>query len=169
MLSIIRGRVWTFGDNVDTDVITPSILVDAPMEEMKKHVLEALNPRFPLEVMPGDVIVAGKNFGCGSSRETAPDAIRALGVAAVVAASFGRIFFRNAIAIGLPIIICPQAAEHFQEGQKIELDIPRAIVKNLTDGSIFSGDVLSKDILDILSAGGILALLKAQIKKGATP
>lgn len=162
MLKIMRGKVWRFGDNVDTDVITPGIYMDAPMEEMKKHVLEAMNPRFPREVQPGDVIIAGKNFGCGSSRETAPNAIQALGVAAVVAASFGRIFFRNAIAIGLPIITCPQAAEHFQEGEEAELDIPQALVKNLTQDSTHSGEVLAGEILDILSTGGILAWLKSR-------
>lgn len=160
MLDLIRGRVWKFGDNVDTDVITPSIYVDAPMEEIKKHVLEALNPRFSLEVQQGDVIIAGKNFGCGSSRETAPNAIQALGVAAVVAESFGRIFFRNAIAIGFPIITCSKVSEYFQDGDEAELDIPRAIVKNLTRKTILSGEVLTKDILDILSAGGILSFLK---------
>ena len=162
MLKIMRGKVWRFGDNVDTDVITPGIYMDGPMEEMKKHVLEAMNPRFPREVQPGDVIIAGKNFGCGSSRETAPNAIQALGVAAVVAASFGRIFFRNAIAIGLPIITCPQAAEHFQEGEEAELDIPQALVKNLTRDSTHSGEVLAGEVLDILSAGGILAWLKSR-------
>ncbi len=162
MLKIMRGKVWKFGDNVDTDVITPGIYMDAPMEELKKHVLEAMNPRFPREVQPGDVIIAGKNFGCGSSRETAPNAIQALGVAAVVAASFGRIFFRNAIAIGLPIITCPQAAEHFQEGEEAELDIPQALVKNLTRDSTHSGEVLAGEVLDILSAGGILAWLKSR-------
>jgi 3-isopropylmalate/(R)-2-methylmalate dehydratase small subunit len=162
MLKIMRGKVWKFGDNVDTDVITPGIYMDAPMEEMKKHVLEAMNPRFPREVQPGDVIIAGKNFGCGSSRETAPNAIQALGVAAVVAASFGRIFFRNAIAIGLPIITCPQVAEHFQEGEEAELDIPQALVKNLTRYSTHSGEVLAGEVLDILSAGGILAWLKSR-------
>jgi 3-isopropylmalate/(R)-2-methylmalate dehydratase small subunit len=162
MLKIMRGKVWKFGDNVDTDVITPGIYMDAPMEEMKKHVLEAMNPRFPREVQPGDVIIAGKNFGCGSSRETAPNAIQALGVAAVVSASFGRIFFRNAIAIGLPIITCPQAAEHFQEGEEAELDIPQALVKNLTRDSTHSGEVLAGEVLDILSAGGILARLKSR-------
>ena len=162
MLKIMRGKVWRFGDNVDTDVITPGIYMDAPMEELKKHVLEAMNPRFPREVQPGDVIIAGKNFGCGSSRETAPNAIQALGVAAVVAASFGRIFFRNAIAIGLPIITCPQAAEHFQEGEEAELDIPQALVKNLTRESTHSGEVLAGEVLDILSAGGILAWLKSR-------
>jgi 3-isopropylmalate/(R)-2-methylmalate dehydratase small subunit len=162
MLKIMRGKVWKFGDNVDTDVITPGIYMDAPMEEMKKHVLEAMNPRFPREVQPGDMIIAGKNFGCGSSRETAPNAIQALGVAAVVAASFGRIFFRNAIAIGLPIITCSQAAEHFQEGEEAELDIPQALVKNLTRDSTHSGEVLAGEVLDILSAGGILAWLKSR-------
>jgi 3-isopropylmalate/(R)-2-methylmalate dehydratase small subunit len=162
MLKIMRGKVWKFGDNVDTDVITPGIYMDAPMAELKKHVLEALNPRFPREVQPGDVIIAGKNFGCGSSRETAPHAIQALGVAAVVAASFGRIFFRNAIAIGLPIITCPQAAEHFQEGEEAELDIPQALVKNLMRDSTHSGEVLAGEVLDILSAGGILTWLKSR-------
>jgi 3-isopropylmalate/(R)-2-methylmalate dehydratase small subunit len=163
MLNIVRGRVWKFGDNIDTDVITPSIYVDAPIDEMKKHVLEALNQRFPSEVRPGDVVIAGENFGCGSSRETAPKALQALGVAVVVAGSFGRIFFRNAIAIGLPIITCPKAAELFQEGDEAELDIPHAIVKNPSRGFTLSGEILAKDILDILSAGGILALLKLQM------
>ena len=162
-IAIVRGRVWKFGDNVDTDVITPGIYMDAPMDEMKKHVLETLSPRFPLEVQPGDIIIAGKNFGCGSSRETAPNAIQALGVAAVVAGSFGRIFFRNAISIGLPIITCPQADHLFQEGEEAELDIPRATVNNLTQGSSLAGEPLAKDILDILFAGGILALLKSNI------
>ena len=163
MFAIVRGKVWKFGDNVDTDVITPGIYMDAPMEEMKKHVMETLTPRFPLEVQPGDIIIAGKNFGCGSSRETAPNAIQALGVAAVVAGSFGRIFFRNAIAIGLPIITCPQADGLFQEGDKAELDIPNATIKNLTQSSSIAGEPLVKDILDILFAGGILALLKSHI------
>ena len=169
MLNIIRGRVWKFGDNVDTDVITPSIYVDAPMEEMKRHVLEALNPCFSREVKPGDVIVAGKNFGCGSSRETAPNAIQALGVAAVAAESYGRIFFRNAIAIGLPIVTCPRVSASFNGGDEAELDIPRAMVSNLTQGLTLSGEILAKDILDILSAGGILALLKSRMGSVSGP
>jgi len=165
MNKIIRGRVWRFGDNVDTDVITPGIYIDAPMEEMKKHVLEALNPQFPKEVNPGDIIVAGKNFGCGSSRETAPEALKALGISAVIAESFARIFFRNAIAIGLPVLPCAGAAGAFQEGDQAELDVFKALVKNLTQHTTISGQPLSKDILSILTQGGILVLLRTLREK----
>jgi 3-isopropylmalate/(R)-2-methylmalate dehydratase small subunit len=164
-MEIIRGRVWLFGDNVDTDVITPGVYVDAPMEEMKKHVLEALNPRFPKEVKAGDIIVAGKNFGCGSSRETAPDAIKALGIGAVVAESFARIFFRNAVSIGLPVLPCPGASRAFGEGDEAEVDIFGAQVKNLSSTKTLSGEPLAKDILDLISRGGTLALLKAMKKE----
>jgi 3-isopropylmalate/(R)-2-methylmalate dehydratase small subunit len=164
-MEIIRGRVWLFGDNVDTDVITPGVYVDAPMEEMKKHVLEALNPRFPQEVKAGDIIVAGKNFGCGSSRETAPDAIKALGIGAVVAESFARIFFRNAVSIGLPVLPCPGAPEAFGEGDEAEVDIFGAQVKNLSSTKTLPGEPLAKDILDLISRGGTLALLKAMKKE----
>ena len=164
-MEMIRGRVWLFGDNVDTDVITPGVYVDAPMEEMKKHVLEALNPRFPKEVKAGDIIVAGKNFGCGSSRETAPDAIKALGIGAVVAESFARIFFRNAVSIGLPILPCPGAPKAFGEGDEAEVDIFGARVKNLSSSQTLAGQPLAKDILDILSGGGTLPLLKAMAEK----
>jgi len=149
---------------VDTDVITPGIYVDKPMEEMKKHVLEALDPRFPAEAGPGDVIVGGRNFGCGSSRETAPDAIKALGISAVAAGSFGRIFFRNAIAIGLPIVTCSGASGLFKAGEEAELDIEKALVKNLASGEFLTGELLAEHILEILRAGGILAKLKARLK-----
>jgi 3-isopropylmalate dehydratase small subunit len=165
ILNTIRGRVWKFGDHVDTDVITPGVYVDAPMEEMKKHVLEALNPRFPKEVKPGDILVAGKNFGCGSSRETAPDAIQALGVAAIIADSFARIFFRNAVAIGLPVLPCPGAHDQFQEGEEAELDLFQAKVTNLSSGAALAGQPLHPDILEIISQGGTLNLLKAQAEK----
>jgi 3-isopropylmalate/(R)-2-methylmalate dehydratase small subunit len=159
-MEIFRGRVWLFGDNVDTDVITPGIHVDASMEEMKKHVLEALNPKFPKEVKAGDIIVAGKNFGCGSSRETAPDAIKALGIGAVVAESFARIFFRNAVSIGLPVLPCPGVSGAFREGEEAGVDVPRATVTNLSSSRTLQGQPLAKDILDILSQGGTLSLLK---------
>jgi 3-isopropylmalate/(R)-2-methylmalate dehydratase small subunit len=164
-MEIIRGRVWIFGDNVDTDVITPGVYVDAPLEEMKKHVLEALNPRFPGEVKPGNIIVAGKNFGCGSSRETAPDAIKAMGVAAVIAESFARIFFRNAVSIGLPVLPCQGVSRAFQEGDDAEMDILQAKITNLSTGATLTGQPLAKGILDILSQGGTLSLLKALANK----
>jgi len=161
----IRGKVWLFGDNVDTDVITPGLYVDASMEEMKKHVLEALNPKFPKEVKAGDIIVAGKNFGCGSSRETAPDAIKALGIGAVVAETFARIFFRNAISIGLPILPCPGVSGTFREGEEVELNVSGAKVTNLSSNRTLQGQPLAKDILDILSRGGTLSLLKSMAEK----
>lgn len=164
-MEIIRGRVWLFGDNVDTDVITPGLYVDAPMEEMKKHVLEALNPKFPKEVKSGDIIVAGKNFGCGSSRETAPDAIKALGVGAVIAESFARIFFRNAISIGLPVLPCPGVSGAFHEGEEAGVDVIGAKVTNLSSKRVLQGQPLAKDILDILSQGGTLSLLKEMAQK----
>ncbi|MBP1722681.1 MAG: leuD 1 [Deltaproteobacteria bacterium] len=165
MLDLIHGRVWLFGDNVDTDVITPGVYVDAPLEEMKKHVLEALNLRFPKEVKAGDIIVAGKNFGCGSSRETAPDAIKALGVGAVIAESFARIFFRNAISIGLPVLPCPGISGAFREGEEAEVDVFGAKVINLSSNRILQGQPLAKDILDMLSQGGTLSLLKEMAQK----
>ena len=165
MLDLIHGRVWLFGDNVDTDVITPGVYVDAPLEEMKKHVLEALNPRFPKEVKAGDIIAAGKNFGCGSSRETAPDAIKALGVGAVIAESFARIFFRNAISIGLPVLPCPGISGAFREGEEAEVDVFGAKVINLSSNRILQGQRLAKDILDMISRGGTLSLLKEMAQK----
>ena len=165
MLDLIHGRVWLFGDNVDTDVITPGVYVDAPLEEMKKHVLEALNLRFPKEVKAGDIIAAGKNFGCGSSRETAPDAIKALGVGAVIAESFARIFFRNAISIGLPVLPCPGISGAFREGEEAEVDVFGAKVINLSSNRILQGQPLAKDILDMLSQGGTLSLLKEMAQK----
>ena len=164
-METIRGRVWIFGDNVDTDLITPGVYVDAPMEEMKKHALEALNPRFPKEVKVGEIIVAGKNFGCGSSRETAPDAIKALGIGAEIAESFARIFFRNAISIGLPVLPCPGVSVAFREGEEAELDVSGAKVTNLSSNRTLPCQPLAKEILDILSRGGTLSLLKSMAEK----
>ena len=119
---ILHGRVWKFGDNIDTDQIALTIYSRLPMEEMKYHVLERIRPEFGKGAKPGDIILAGTNFGCGSSRETAPVAIKALGISAEVAESFARIFFRNAINIGLPILECPAAAADIAEGDEIEVE-----------------------------------------------
>ncbi|MGD8227884.1 MAG: 3-isopropylmalate dehydratase [Desulfobacteraceae bacterium] len=160
MDKLIKGRVWKFGDNIDTDVISPTKFIDLPMEELKAHALEEINPKFPKEVGSGDLVVAGKNFGCGSSREQAATVLKALGVGAVVAESFARIFLRNAIAHGLPILVCPDVSQNLEEGEELEVNIEKAIVKKINQGTVFEGMPLSKDMLDILRKGGILPLLK---------
>lgn len=156
----IRGMVWKFGDNIDTDLITPGKYMDLPFEEMRKHVLEAVNPEFAAKVKAGDVIIAGTNFGCGSSRETAPQAIKALGVGAVVAESFARIFFRNAIAIGLPVISCPNVSKAFDNGDEAEVDIENAEVRNITKGITLKAIPLSEDIKKVILKGGVVPLLR---------
>lgn len=164
MATLIRGKIWKFGDNIDTDVITPTKYLSLPHEEMKDHTFEPINPRFAKEVQPRDIIVAGRNFGCGSSRETAVTALKALKVGAVIAESFARIFFRNSIAQGLPILTCPQAPQYFEEGDEAELDIKQATVKNVSQDNLIQGIPLAQDMLDILEKEGILSLLKEKIK-----
>jgi 3-isopropylmalate/(R)-2-methylmalate dehydratase small subunit len=162
----MRGKVWKFGNNIDTDAITPGKYMNAPETELMKHVLEIINPRFPQEVKPGDMIVAGSNFGCGSSRESAPAALKTLGIGSIVAESFARIFFRNAIAIGLPTFICPGVSALFADGDELELDLTSARIANLTRGKILYGQLLPEQMLEVLSKGGIVPLLKEIGSKG---
>jgi len=156
-MNAIRGKVWKFGDDVDTDAISPS---GYPGGEVRKHVLEVINPKFPQEVKAGDIIVAGSNFGCGSSRETAPALLKGLGVAGIVAESFARIFFRNAIAIGLPIISCPRVSDSFAEGDELEFDIAEAKVTNVTQKKTLDAQPLPEEMQEVLSKGGIVPMLK---------
>lgn len=156
----MRGKVWRFGDNIDTDAITPGKYMGAPERELLKHVLEVINPRFPEEVRPGDIIVAGSNFGCGSSRESAPAALKSLGIGAIVAESFARIFFRNSIAIGLPTLVCPGVSSLFNDGEELELDLKSARITNLTKGKTVYGKPLPEQMLEVLLKGGIIPLLK---------
>jgi 3-isopropylmalate/(R)-2-methylmalate dehydratase small subunit len=158
-MDAITGRVWKFGDDVDTDAITPAQYMGS-MQEMKAHVLEVINPEFPRSVKPGDIIVAGDNFGCGSSRETAPGVLRAIGLGGVVAESFARIFFRNSIAIGLPIVTCPNVTAFFADGDRIKLDIIGARITNLTRGESLQAQPLPAEMREVLSRGGIVPLLK---------
>ncbi len=157
----VRGRAWVFGDDVSTDLLAPGAYALAPLEERKLHTLEALEPRFAREVRPGDVVVAGRNFGCGSSRETAPEALKALGVGCVVAASFARLFLRNAVAIGLPVLPCPGAREVVATGDEVEVDLERGRLRDLRTGAEVRGEPLPPEMREILAAGGILALLRA--------
>jgi len=165
-MDVIKGKVWKFGNDVDTDAITPGQYMGS-MREMKKHVLDVLNPRFPDGVQPGDIIVAGSNFGCGSSRETAPTVLQAVGLGAIVAESFARIFFRNAIAIGLPIMTCTGVSDAFAERDGLELDIANARVTNLTRGKTLQAQPLPDEMREVLSRGGIVPLLKEMAGRGS--
>ena len=156
----IQGRVWVFGDNIDTDVITPGAYLDAPMEETVKHVLEAVRPDFPAGFQRGNIIAAGGNFGCGSSRETAPEVLKIMGVGAIIARSFARIFFRNAVALGIPVLQVERSPGCFSQGDIVRMDIENAKVRNLATGENIDGIPLYKDILDIIQAGGIIPLMR---------
>jgi 3-isopropylmalate/(R)-2-methylmalate dehydratase small subunit len=158
-MTIIKGKVWKFGDNVNTDYMDPGFAHHAPWEEIKKVILH-IHPKFTKEAKPGDVIVAGKNWGCGSSRESAPVNLKRLGVGCVVAESFGRIYFRNSVAIAFPGIVCPMVAEAFEEGDDLELDLESALVRNITTGIKLQGEPLSPDMLAIIAKGGIIPTLK---------
>ena len=154
-----KGTAWTFGDNVDTDQIVAGKYLVAPVEEQGKHVFEAIDPQFPKEFKAGGIIAAGSNFGCGSSRENAPEVLKYIGVAAVIAESFARIFFRNAVAIGLPVFVCPQLKDKVHRGDEIELDLEKYQVTNLKTKETIKGTPLNEMILTSLKRGGILNLL----------
>ena len=133
---VLKGKVWVFPDNVDTDVISPGKYLD-DMDATLAHTCDTIIPEFPSEVKDGDIIVAGRNFGCGSSRETAPIILQGKGIAAVVAESFARIFYRSSFGRALPVLEIPDIAKEFQTGDEIEINIPNAEVKNLTKGTSF--------------------------------
>jgi len=155
-----RGRAWRFGDNITTDHITPSryMHLRSNLAELAKHTLEDLRPEFPSSVKPGDFIAAGKNFGAGSSREHAPIVIKMLGISAIVAESFARIFYRNAINIGLPLVICDTSA--IKDGDLLEVDLQGGIVRDLTNGAEMRFKPLPKEMMMILSEGGIVNYVK---------
>lgn len=152
------GRAWRYGDNVDTDVIIPArYLTTTDEAKLAAHVLEDLDPSFAGSVRQGDVLVVGANFGCGSSREHAPVALKAAGVSAVVAESFARIFFRNAINTGLPIVVCPEAVASTEDGDEIEVDAAAGRVTNVTKGSAFeAAEKLPAQVMAIVEAGGLV-------------
>lgn len=162
----IRGRVWKFGADVDTDAIIPArYLNTSDPAELAKHCMEDADPTFPAKVKPGDIIVAGKNFGCGSSREHAPIAIKAAGVAAVVAASFARIFYRNAFNIGLPIFESPEAAERIEEGDEIEIDLDSGVIRNLTRNEEYQATAIPPFMQELLTAGGLINYVRKKVGK----
>lgn len=160
---IVHGTVHKYGNDVDTDVIIPArYLNTASAEELAKHCMEDIDKDFVKNVRPGDIIVAKDNFGCGSSREHAPLAIKASGVSLVIANSFARIFYRNAINIGLPILECPEAVENISAGDRVCCDLAQGIIKNETTGKTFAAQPFPPFIQNIIDAGGLLASLKTK-------
>ncbi|WP_456455925.1 3-isopropylmalate dehydratase small subunit [Thermovibrio sp.] len=160
----LKGRAFKFGDDINTDEIIPArYLNTSEPKELAKHVMEDADPDFPKKVKPGDVIVAGKNFGCGSSREHAPIAIKAAGVSAVIAKSFARIFYRNAINIGLPIFESPEAVEGIEEGDIVEVNPETGVIKNLTKGTEYKATPIPEDIRKIIDAGGLMEYAKQKL------
>ncbi|SHK47203.1 3-isopropylmalate dehydratase small subunit [Thermocrinis minervae] len=162
---VIRGRVWKFSDNVDTDQIIPArYLNTSDPYELAQHVMEdSEHPNFAKEHKEGDIIVAGRNFGSGSSREHAPIAIKYAGVPVVVAKSFARIFFRNAINIGLPIVEAPEAVDEINHGDEIEVDLEKGVVRNLTTGKEYKATSFPKELMEILKAGGLMEYAKKKL------
>lgn len=152
-----HGRVFKYGDNVDTDVIIPArYLNSSDPKELAAHCMEDIDREFVGKVADGDIIVADKNFGCGSSREHAPIAIKAAGVSCVIAETFARIFYRNAINIGLPIIECPQAAAAISAGDEVEVDFDSGEIRDLTTGQSFQGQAFPPFMQKLIDCGGLV-------------
>lgn len=156
-----NGLVHKFGDNVDTDVIIPArYLNTSDHKELAAHCMEDIDKEFVNKVKEGDIMVGMANFGCGSSREHAPIAIKASGISCVIAKTFARIFYRNAINIGLPIIECPEAAEKISAGDEVEIDFETGVITNKTKNETYKGQPFPEFIMDIINAGGLLNSLK---------
>jgi 3-isopropylmalate/(R)-2-methylmalate dehydratase small subunit len=161
----ITGKVIKFGDNVDTDVILPGpYLVHTDPYELAKHAMEGLDPKFPEKAAEGVIVVGAKNFGCGSSREQAPIALKYSGVKCVLAESFARIFYRNAITIGLPVLVCPGASDTVKEGDILTIDLQTGKIEDQINGSVLQATKLSEFIMQILENGGLISHLKRRFE-----
>jgi 3-isopropylmalate dehydratase small subunit len=159
-----QGTVFRYGDNVDTDVIIPARYLNTiDPAELAAHCMEDIDATFVKRVKPGDIIVADANFGCGSSREHAPIAIKAAGVACVIAKNFARIFYRNAINIGLPILECPEAAAAIKAGDTVSVDFDTGVVTNVTSGRVFQGAPFPPFMKDLIARGGLVEYVKAKL------
>lgn len=163
---MIRGNVIKYGDNVDTDVIIPGrYLTSSDPEHLARHCMADLDPDFLKKRKPGDIIVAGNNFGCGSSREDAPLAIKSAGIACVIAGSFARIFYRNAINIGLTIMESPEASHCLQEGDQCEIEPSSGLIKNLSRNETYKSGSFPSVIQEIIDSGGLVGFVKKRLKK----
>jgi 3-isopropylmalate/(R)-2-methylmalate dehydratase small subunit len=155
-MKIIKGKAWKFGDSIDTDIIIPARYLILPLDEMKWKTMEPLRPDFSAKFEKGGIIVAGKNFGCGSSREQAPAVFKALGVSAIIADGFARIFFRNAINLGIPLIECRGISQQIEEGDMVEADLSTGTIRLTGKESKFSGSRLPDFLLEIIEDGGLV-------------
>ena len=156
-------KVYKYGDNVDTDVIIPArYLASQNHQELASHCMEDIDKTFVTKVKDGDIMVAGVNFGCGSSREHAPIAIKASGISCVIAANFARIFYRNAINIGLAILECPAASAGIDDGDEVSVDFDTGVITNVTKGETYQAEPFPPFIKDMIAKGGLMASLKAK-------
>ena len=162
--AVLRGNAWSFGDEINTDTMAPGIYFKEPMEVMAQHCLEAVNPDFAPNVQQGDIVVAGNNFGVGSAREQAPMALVHLGVGAILAESFSRIFYRNAINFGLPLLIFPQAKE-VEAGQLLEINVIDGVISNATTGKTYKVEGIPPHLMEMISIGGLMPWLKQKYAK----
>jgi 3-isopropylmalate/(R)-2-methylmalate dehydratase small subunit len=164
---ILTGKVHKYGANVDTDAIIPARYLNvSEADELAKHCMEDIDTEFINRVKKGDIIVAGLNFGCGSSREHAPVAIKASGISAVIASSFARIFFRNGINIGLPLLESPEASLEIENGDTIEIDLEQGIIKDVTTNRIYKAKPYPDFMMDIVNAGGLVEHTRKKITGG---
>lgn len=158
----MNGRVWKFGDNIDTDVLAPGLYMKGTIAELAKHCLEAVEPRFAREVKPGDVVVGGRNFGMGSSREQAVMALRELGVGAVLAPTFAGIFYRNALNLGLLALVCPEASK-IPANATLAVDAAAARVKDAKTGATYACEAIPPHLLQMIADGGLLPHLEKKL------
>ena len=155
------GHVFKYGDNVDTDVIIPARYLNSyDAQELASHAMADIDPEFVNKVQPGDIIVANKNFGCGSSREHAPLCLKTAGVSCVIAETFARIFYRNALNIGLPILECPEAGDEIEQGDEVSVDFDSGVITDNTTGKSYRAEPFPPFIQDIIKKGGLLSSLK---------
>lgn len=162
MTLVVSGRAWVFGDNIDTDVLAPGIYMKGSIDELAAHCLEAVDPDFARKVAPGDIVVGGENFGMGSSREQAVMALNALAVGAVVATSFARIFYRNAMNLALPVLICPEAAT-IAVGDRLTVDAAAGHIEDETQGRTLACEAIPEHLLAMIRDGGLLPHLKKKL------
>ena len=160
---MINGRVFKYGDNVDTDVIIPARYLNiSDLVELTSHCMEDIDGEFVKKVNSGDIMAGGKNFGCGSSREHAPLVIKLSGIKCVIAETFARIFYRNAVNIGLPILECPEAAKDIENGDKIEIDLKSGMIANITKGRTYRAEPFPEFMQNIIKAEGLINYVKGK-------